>query len=206
MAEAVTINEETEECCVCYEPYSNPVVLPCDHIICYLCIKTTLQFGNDKCPLCKCIVPKDYLENAKAKIGTESFIEGKVRWMYAGRNGGWWYYDKVHSQEIEENYRKIRNWDEEDGPLPYSFKLTILSQSYTINLMNDTQTNDSNGAVRKIKCEKTAYLNQSKGIAGLSYCENPPVYEKKYQQVADPNHFNPHYVNAYLNGDDSSDD
>jgi hypothetical protein len=200
--------EIIEECIVCFEPLSTQIFLPCNHKFCYLCIKTTLKFGNDKCPLCKCIVPKDYLENAKAKSGTDNFTRGEVRWMYSGRNGGWWYYDKIHSEEIEKNYQKIKNWDESEGPLPYIFKLTILSQSYTINLMTNTQTSDINHAVRHIKCEKNAQLDDTaKGIAGLSYCDNPPTYEKKYETVRDPNYFNPHYVSTYLHDtDDSSDD
>lgn len=198
--------EEHSECSICMDKISIPIKLPCKHDFCYLCLKAMLKMGNDKCPLCRCIVPQFFMENAMAERKYFNFDEGRGRWMYSGRNNGWWYYDDSHNKIIEESYRKIKLWDDEKGPKPYSFKIEILSQSYTIDLLNNTQTNDSNGAVRSIKYDKKAVLDNSKGVAGLKYCEKVPEYEKKYPTSDAAWTFNPHYVNTYLDSSDEDTD
>lgn len=101
---------EKDPCAICYETLQLPIVLPCDHEFCYLCLKTTLIFGNYKCPTCRCVVPDNFLEKAIAAKSTSTFIVNDgVKWMYSGRHSGWWFYENAHNQFIEEAYQKLKN-------------------------------------------------------------------------------------------------
>lgn len=186
-----------ESCSVCLEEKHTPIVLPCDHSFCYLCIKSTLKFGNNKCPQCRCRIPDNFIEKAVAPVSSSTFDEGGSKWMYSSRNNnGWWFYENSHNLEIDTAYRKAL----ESQPTVFTpFVINIISSNYTIDFNCNTQTNTTNGAVRNIKRVDGANLHESKGVAGVKYCEDSlvPKYEKVYPSASDDN-FNPHYADSYL--------
>ena len=187
-----------DPCSICFEPLQTPIVLPCDHSFCYLCLKTTLKFGNNKCPQCRCCVPDCFIEKAIAAKSTSTFdVKDGVKWMYGGRVGGWWFYENSHNVEIEGAYQKIPR-----API----KINILSSDYIIDFNNTTQMNTSNGAVRPIKRVETPSFRESKGVAGVKYCQDNlvPKYDKIYP-LPDADTFNPHYADSYLH-DERTDD
>lgn len=185
------ISDSKEPCPICFEDPQTPIVLPCDHIFCYLCLKTTLKFGNNKCPQCRCCVPDDFMEKAIAAKSTSTFdVKSGVKWMYGGRVGGWWFYENSHNLDIEAAYQKAHRG---------CIKVSILSTDYIIDFDGNTQTNTANGAIRPIKRVESASFRESKGVAGVKYCNDElvPKYDKVYPQQ-DEDTFNPHYADSYL--------
>lgn len=204
---------EKDPCVICYEKLQSPIILPCDHEFCYQCLKTTLVFGNYKCPQCRCIVPDNFLEKAIAAKSTSTFIiDDGVKWMYSGRQNGWWFYENSHNQIIEEAYQKMQNWDDEMTTFtnlkPHSIKIEILSVNYIIDFVRNLQINPLTLAIRLIKRVMVADFKSSKGVGGLKYLNDDqvPKYDKVYPSTNDVGNFNPNYANSYLNDDTSSED
>lgn len=199
---------EKDPCVICYEKLQSPIILPCDHEFCYLCLKTTLVFGNYKCPQCRCTVPNNFLEKAIAAKSTSTFvIDDGVKWMYSGRHKGWWFYENSHNQLIEEAYQKMRNWDDTTSLKPTNVKIEILSVNYIIDFSNNMQINPLTSAIRLIKRVMIADFKDSKGVGGLKYLNDDqvPKYDKVYPSTNDLSTFNPHYASSYLH-DTSSDE
>ena len=50
-----------EECAVCLQPQQHPVVLPCGHQFCFLCIKG-VAFRALRCALCRAHIPASFFD------------------------------------------------------------------------------------------------------------------------------------------------
>lgn len=46
----------TDDCTICTEPYTAPVVLVCGHIFCRECLKDHLGHGGTTCPICRAVL------------------------------------------------------------------------------------------------------------------------------------------------------
>jgi hypothetical protein len=179
-----------EECPVCFDPFKTPIILACEHKFCYLCIKSTLQFGNYKCPICRADVPQSIVEDAVADINIFEAYENTYVWFYSGRNGGWWSYQSDHNKIIEDY------WDKYKTGGPEEFTINICSVDYAIDFINMTQTSTKNFAVRKIKRDVGAI--EHKGQAGLRYVDNMTKGDVTYNNYITSDGFNPHYLNSYI--------
>jgi len=148
-------------CSICLEDPIFKIKLECNHIFCYLCLKTFLEKGNLSCPNCRSSIEECILEEAQACIDyIDEYYQEKGNWTYSGRNNGHWYYDKLTAGEIEEKYQ---NWKNGGEP---TFMIRILNRDYTINFEDMTQS--SFGRKRTINriCDDDMSL-LIKGFAGL---------------------------------------
>ncbi len=163
-------NEETEEgsiedgdklCCICREPYVHPVLLPCSHVFCFLCIKG-VAVRSKRCALCRTRIPSGYLSNPslinkdsiKANLGRS---EGEAyEWYYEARSGGWWLFEERLSKEIEAAYK-------EDEKL---CRLQISGFPYVIDFeLNMQYREDLPNRRRRIKRDKIE--SDVRGISGI---------------------------------------
>uniref|UniRef100_A0A2L2YD22 E3 ubiquitin-protein ligase n=1 Tax=Parasteatoda tepidariorum TaxID=114398 RepID=A0A2L2YD22_PARTP len=94
------------ECAVCLQPCVQPVMLPCRHVFCFLCVKGVTH-QSKRCAMCRQEIPSNYLDNPQLIENTPSKVafEGSYQWFYEGRNG-WWQYDDRTSFEIEAAYKE----------------------------------------------------------------------------------------------------
>lgn len=196
-------------CPVCYDPLQVPITLPCDHKFCYLCVKGSMLFGNNKCPMCRCILPNDYIEKAIVSIDEADVDTTKPRWMYRGRYDGWWFYQNDHNDLIETAWNRFilsRTTPINDDPvvMPASVDFFVGSGQYSVDFVKMTQSG-STGLSRCIKRVLDVHFEDSKGVAGVKYVKNEdvPEYEKKYPDSEDDT-FNPHYADSYLHDDSDS--
>jgi E3 ubiquitin-protein ligase RNF146 len=189
-----------DSCGVCLDKLQTPISLPCTHKFCYLCVKGTLSFGNNKCPLCRCIIPDDYFERAMANKDDAIFENTKNRWMYSGRTRGWWFFQDNHNDEIECAWQKFLSSSDEEDDIA---KIYIASIEYEINFVSMTQVSLTTSATRRIKRVEDAVLDNARGIAGVKYVtsENLPKYDVKYTNPSE-NEFNPYYSESYVTNSD----
>lgn len=182
---------DDEMCSVCWGEYTLKYELSCKHKFCYLCLKQAAVSANMKCPYCQADIPESVLE--EAQISEEDYKNVAThKWMYSGRNDGWWYYDPNSSKIIEEAYSKYTDVKEVDSAdeVNTSIELNILGRTYTINFERMEQTHGIN--TRKIKRVGNGINIPStiKGIAGLAVSAKikelpPPSYTESY--VFNPN-------------------
>ena len=147
-----------EDCCICLEPISLKLVLPCKHPFCYLCLKTNYQ-RSSHCPLCRGKIPSSVFDNAQ--LSSNEVPRAGETWCYSGRNGGWWSYEPSLAAEIESAYKQSE-------PM---FKFNLLSSDYCIDFGNMIQIQMKTGAKRKVKRVDAFNINMIKGIAGLKLHE-----------------------------------
>lgn len=153
------------ECCICMDPIRLPLVLPCRHQFCYLCLKAAYD-RNPSCPLCRRRIPATIVENAKVRESQIPFtkVADKVPvvWFYSARTVGWWAYDPAISEEIEQNYQRYRH-----DPTATTCIIWIMGRSYTIDFT--TMEQRTNHARRYIKRETdvSALQGLAKGVAGM---------------------------------------
>ncbi len=193
----------SDKCPVCFELCVTPISVPCGHTFCYLCIKGTLKFGNDKCPMCRCIIPRDYLENAVASFKTLNLGGDSPRWLYEGRAGGWWLFQNDHNDLIE------KGWQLYCKKEPYNVTINVVSTQYMISFESMHQINQDNYLGRRIKrkdniSDAFATNLKVKGVAGVKYVNDKdlPAYEKKYPDNDDKSDsFNPQYGDSYVHTD-----
>jgi len=181
--ESVTLDDPVYEldgnsddlCCICLDTITTeklPIRLSCKHTFCFLCLKG-FHDQNPSCPLCRRLIPKSILENAKIKasqIKCEDFFpqrDGCGIWFYSGRNGGWWAYDPSTSKEIEAKYQEYQQNHSVGQENSSQFDLSLMGRTYVIDFVKMEQRNQM--AKRKIKRETNVYSigALSKGIAGL---------------------------------------
>ena len=166
MADDVPIHwvEAHPECAVCLQPCLHPVLLPCSHIFCFLCVKG-FAVRNKKCALCRSTVTLDYFDSPvivevihddKSKIENQEETEQDCYdWFYEGRNG-WWQYDKRASQILNNAFR-----DEKE-----TCELIVSGFSYVIDLEKMVQFR-KNKASRQRRIKRDKCNAESKGVAGL---------------------------------------
>ena len=146
--------DTTAECCICLDKIKLSITLQCQHKFCYLCLKAAFDV-NEKCPLCRRDISQEIIDNAtlETKVDTD-----QIRWMYSGRNNGWWYYEPSISDTIEKGYQKFL--DDESN-----LEVDIMGRVYIIDYdeMVQTYKNYSRKIQRKTDQESVVV----KGIAGM---------------------------------------
>ncbi len=58
-------------CPVCYEIITEPVTFPCQHEVCLLCFKRSLETANHWCPICRKRISSWARKNAKNPVNTQ---------------------------------------------------------------------------------------------------------------------------------------
>ncbi|KAL1283092.1 E3 ubiquitin-protein ligase [Trichinella pseudospiralis] len=158
-------SNEDNACCICYEDVPlYPVVLPCQHSYCFLCLKGTALTNGFLCPLCRRQFSADYFLKPKLLHNLHSHNEDDLShlsgqsewsWFYEGRNG-WWRYDERSNEFIELAYQQNRQ----------SVEIVIAGNCYVIDFVKLQQSQKSR-PYRKRKIKRDYACSTSKGIAGL---------------------------------------
>lgn len=164
----------TPECPICLQICIHPVILPCSHVFCFLCVKGA-SWHSKRCALCRQEFPDDCLErpvllspeelkavaaglSQTGRVGDDS---RDYAWYYEGRNG-WWQYDERTSCELEEAFAKGRK----------STEMLIAGFLYVADLENMVQyRRNEHGRRRKIKRDIVDI--PKKGVAGLRLDPEP---------------------------------
>jgi hypothetical protein len=88
--ETVTIENNTEECHICYQLYprvnGNPLIKlhrTEDHRICENCFKTYfLDLGNDLCPFCRQLIDQRLLNQPSSRYGIFNLLANLCDYFY----------------------------------------------------------------------------------------------------------------------------
>ena len=175
----------SDTCSICLEDIKLNYKLKCGHQFCYLCLKFSLLGRNHTCPLCRGDVEKDVLENASVE---DSYVivepqQQNVKWYYAGRKEGYWQYDPIAQQLLNEAYQQNFDLDIEDDFNPRNHTEDELVDkglvpiligginTFYFNFKEMYQYNHRNGAIRNIKrIENDDDMKDEliKGIAGIN--------------------------------------
>ena len=165
--------DEVVECSICMETPELKWTLPCNHSFCYLCLKGSIETNNSGCPMCRGPIPNDVYENAKMKDAPPIEMEDvDYRWLYSGRNNGWWAYTDSHNRIIEAAFKSFLQEDLLGGGGGDTVCVTIYGKVYTINFTDMKQTSP-HGDWRNIKRlasdeDLEGFDEKSlKGIAGI---------------------------------------
>lgn len=169
-----------ECCCICLESLELPVITPCGHRFCYLCLKGVKiqvqeaeeeedekqkQNGDDvvSCPLCRHPLSKFNIESATLAMNPTEFdrVLGlrAFAWGYSGL-GGWWLYNDRTGDLIENQYQK---WIETKNTNDAELTIFISGEPYRIDFNANTQTNT---------------LNKRRGIARFTLPLPPGIHIK----------------------------
>ncbi len=148
------MSSEVDECSICLQPKELKWALPCNHSFCYLCLKGSIEANSSGCPICRGPIPNDVYEKAKMKDMGAPEIEMEdvdYRWLYSGRNSGWWAYSDSHNRIIEAAFKSFLQEDLlGGGDDTGSVNINIYGKNYTVNFTAMTQTS-SHGDWRNIK-------------------------------------------------------
>ena len=156
------------ECSICFQTKELKWTLSCGHSFCYLCLKGSIESNDAGCPICRADIPSDIYENAKmADMDTEIPMEDvNYRWLYSGRNTGWWAYTDSHNRIIEDAYNSFLQDSTSTADI------NIYGKIYTINFSHMTQKSP-HGDWRNVKrlgsVEDLDNFDEKslKGIAGI---------------------------------------
>lgn len=160
---------DSQVCCICQEKSVNPVVLPCDHVFCFLCMKGVAA-RQRRCALCRSAIPPGYVETPslinrdeiKSKL-EESQGTGTYHWFYEARGGGWWLYEQRASAEIEKVY------SEGDRR---TVRLQIAGFTYIIDFDDMVQYREGIPSRRR-KIKRDVVKESVKGVAGICVRDVP---------------------------------
>jgi hypothetical protein len=119
------------------------------------------DFSTSRCPVCSKNIPSYFRHTVKVPEGSFDPNEFRGRWLYSGRNDGWWYYSKEHSEELE------KGWKEFNEAGTAEMKISILGRNYFINFQDMTQSSTCGGITRKIQREDSSIPTTIKGVAGV---------------------------------------
>lgn len=89
-------NINSETCCICLEPFTRPVITPCNHLFCHECIETSLKHKK-KCPQCRQALTQNQLTEIVNKF---ELVEKENVYSF--------YYDGV-KKEIPKEIHQIYN-------------------------------------------------------------------------------------------------
>ena len=108
-----------EICPICYQSIHIKVILPCQHIFCFGCLKgCLLQTSGQQtvtCPLCRKEISPDLRKTLLkqpecgpvVQFDPLAWKQQPVVWLYSGRqHSGWWIYDIEVSRELEVSYQR----------------------------------------------------------------------------------------------------
>jgi E3 ubiquitin-protein ligase RNF146 len=160
------------ECSICLDTPELKWTLPCKHSFCYLCIKGTIESTGNTCPLCRGFIPLDVYENAKMKdMGGSMDIENiDNRWLYSGRNNGWWVYSDSHNHIIEDAYKRYLQRELLGSEGDDFVVIHIYGKEYTINFTDMTQRSPVGDwrNVQRLSIEDLEdFEGLCKGVAGI---------------------------------------
>jgi hypothetical protein len=90
-----------------------------------------MESNNNGCPVCRANIPNDVYENAKMAEITMKDVN--YRWLYSGRNNGWWAYSDSHNRIIEDAYNSFL----QDSTS--TTNINVYGKNYCINFSHMTQ-------------------------------------------------------------------
>jgi E3 ubiquitin-protein ligase RNF146 len=164
-------------CPVCLGTPRNSITTPCNHVYCYLCLKsvlhTTQGHGSFECPYCRQPLTGSVLQNPDAETyeddmgGAADSKAPRDLWLYRAKSNGWWLFDDDTMDYIEDKYKSY-----EAGHGMPNFELRVCGILFDINLERLEQRNIQTDVVRKItRVEEGTDLDQIniRGRAGVSY-------------------------------------
>lgn len=147
------------ECSICLDSPNLPFTLECNHTFCYLCIKRAYISSNKLCPLCRHPIPREIYEHAKLQKELHH-SNNTIKWLYKGRQSGWWEYDNITSELIEDAYNSNKQL----------ILVNILGSPYIIDLRKWKQiltiTPFTERQIKRVDTSNELAKN-IKGIAGL---------------------------------------
>lgn len=150
------------KCSICHnEPPINAVQLDCNHIFCFLCIKSASEITG-LCPLCRAEIGIEFNFQEHEILGTARVPTSSdgYYWFYEGFKG-WWLYDAETNQKIEEAHSEYKTGG------PTTVERFIAGFIYTIDFQSMNQKRkEGDGRERKI-CRATLELENILGMAGL---------------------------------------
>ena len=154
--------EKRLECAVCLQQCVHPVMLPCSHIFCYLCVKGVAN-RSKRCALCRTDIPADFVNKPKLVCKNDllnsSALDDGTQWFYAGNSSGWWRYDPRTNRDIEEKFKEGAK----------KFEILIAGYLYVIDLEQMIQYRHSDmSRKRNIKRDMEDSI-ATKGVAGLMH-------------------------------------
>jgi hypothetical protein len=76
----LTTSKGVQECIVCLENIKMPLILPCGHVGCKVCLEEEFAFGRAKiCPKCKDVVPDDFELRSQVEVDKAVAEHAKFR-------------------------------------------------------------------------------------------------------------------------------
>ncbi|XP_015794491.1 E3 ubiquitin-protein ligase rnf146 [Tetranychus urticae] len=144
-------------CPVCLSKPNIPVVLGCNHLFCYLCLKGSSN-AHMKCPICRRPYPSSVFTKPDLKEKSIQLTSKSAKWSYQGR-GGYWLFDKLTNRYMENAYQDKKP----------NCEVVIAGNSYVIDFNKMIQfRKDIPGKRRHIKRTIDLDRNEIKGVAGVS--------------------------------------
>lgn len=180
------------QCSICLKKVTLPHTLECKHIFCFICIKFSTLSNGSRCPMCRNEYDKHILDDVIIEDEDNDIKELDIKWYYAGRNDGYWQYDNVTTELLEESYQEWTKNNSNSSDLNY-FPIYGTSEdsllehglipvavgdinNFYYNFEEMYQYNHRNGAIRNIvRYGKDDNIDIIiKGIAGVK------IKQKKY--------------------------
>ncbi len=167
---------DTDACGICLSNQMElPIRLPCNHVFCFLCIKSWID-NTTNCPFCREEVDPD--ECHKLPLMKELMSDYKPSnwvWQYSGRMVGYWDYSPQMNQHLESKYQEFcsaTNGSSSSGTTnsdPGLVEISIGATNYMVDFVKMVQYPVSSpGKSRGIRRVPTNVTQGRKGIAGLS--------------------------------------
>lgn len=155
------LNEESglDRCSICWnEPPVNAIRLDCNHLFCFLCIKSVAA-ATGRCALCRAEIDKDFDFGEFELVGEPKLPTGGpngMYWFYEGKTG-WWLYDADTNKELEEAHQNGMK----------QIERLISGQIYVINLVMSKQYQKSEPSRSRKICRRKLDLDNILGMAGI---------------------------------------
>lgn len=186
-----------DQCSICLDEPKLSIKLTCNHVFCFLCIKSVkLSHYDAKCPNCREpisdeILQKIYYDPEENRIEEDQL---EYQWLYSTKKNGWWKFDPEHNVELEELYQEYlakkeketekkeqeKKSDEPDEPDEFDSSddfdninidkpiLNIGYLKFKIDFETMQQINLQNGFPRLVKRVHKSDLQQEKNIVGIA--------------------------------------
>ncbi|XP_053200978.1 E3 ubiquitin-protein ligase RNF146-A-like [Panonychus citri] len=148
---------DPSNCPVCLGKPNIPIVLGCNHVFCYLCLKGS-STSHMNCPICRQPYPSSVFIAPDLKQKSIQLSAKSAKWSYQGRNG-YWLFDRITNGYMENAYQNKR-------PI---CEVLIAGNTYVIDFTKMIQfRKDIPGKRRHIKRSIDLDRKEIKGIAGVS--------------------------------------
>lgn len=184
------------DCPICSEKFSLPVHLPCNHKMCYLCLKTyMLNNSNATCPLCRGLIPQNLLEEATSSVvedlhdldinanSSEDYYTSesseaddtiiKEKLVKEMKTYQWFYQGRnggkwAYEKKTNRKVNKLYDIYQSDPQNydPYQHTMRIVGIAYAIDFAHMQQINTNNDAQRHISKDLNDNV-EVKGVSGI---------------------------------------